>query len=66
MHRLGDPAGALELYARARKLRPERWDVVLWGLELALDLGHSSAARAIWESAEDLLPDADPRQVDAA
>jgi tetratricopeptide (TPR) repeat protein len=66
MHRLGDPAGALELYARASKLRPERWDVVLWGLELALDLGHSSAARAIWESAEDLLPDADPREVDAA
>lgn len=66
VHRLGDPARALELYRRARKLRPERWDVVLWGLELALDLGHSSAARAIWESAEDLLPDADPREVDAA
>jgi tetratricopeptide (TPR) repeat protein len=66
VHRLGDPARALELYRRARTLRPERWDVVLWGLELALDLGHSSAARAIWESAEDLLPDADPREVDAA
>ncbi len=66
VHRLGDPGRALELYRRARKLRPERWDVVLWGLELALDLGHSSAARAIWESAEDLLPDADPREVDAA
>jgi len=66
VHRLGDPTRAFELYRRARKLRPERWDVVLWGLELALDLGHSSAARSIWESAEDLLPDADPREVDAA
>ena len=66
VHRLGDPTRAFELYRRARKLRPERWDVVLWGLELALDLGHSSAAASIWESAEDLLPDADPREVDAA
>ena len=65
-HRMGDARGALALYARARKLRPERWDVVLWGLELALDLGHSSAAWAIWAGAEDLLPDADPRLVDAA
>lgn len=65
-HRMGDAEGALVLYARARKLRPERWDVVLWGLELALDLGHSSAAWAIWAGAEDLLPDADPRLVDAA
>lgn len=65
-HRLGRPDRAFALYRRARTLRPERWDVVLWGLELALDLGDSSAAWAIWQSAEDLLADADPRRLDAA
>ncbi len=65
-HRLGQPDRALALYGRARTLRPERWDVVLWGLELALDLGDSSAAWAIWQGAEDLLAGAEPRRLDAA
>lgn len=64
-HRLGRAERAFDRYRRARKLRPERWDVVLWGLELALDLGDSSAAWTIWRGARDLLPDADPKWVDA-
>lgn len=64
-HRLGHAERAFTLYRRARKLRPERWDVVFWGLELALDLGDSSAAWTIWRGARDLLPDADPKWVDA-
>ncbi len=64
-HRLGRADRAFHLYRRARKLRPERWDVVFWGLELALDLGDSSAAWIIWRGARDLLPDADPKWVDA-
>ncbi|MCH9685037.1 MAG: hypothetical protein K0V04_26610 [Deltaproteobacteria bacterium] len=63
-HRLGDAAVARELYARARKLRPERWDVVLAGVELELDLGHASAARAALAAHEDLLEAADPAQRD--
>lgn len=63
-HRLGDAAEARELYARARKLRPERWDVVLAGVELELDLGHASAARAAWTASEDLLEAADPTRRD--
>ncbi len=63
-HRLGDAARARELYARARKLRPERWDVVLAGVELELDLGHASAARAAWTAHEDLLEAADPARRD--
>lgn len=65
-HRLGRADRAFEHYRRARKLRPERWDVVFWGLELALDLGDSRAAWTIWRGARDLLPEADPRWVDAA
>ncbi len=63
-HRLGDAARARELYARARKLRPERWDVVLAGVELELDLGHASAARAALAAHEDLLEAADPARRD--
>lgn len=61
-HRLGDAAHAREHYARARKLRPERWDVVLSGVELELDLGHASAARAALAAHDDLLLSADPAQ----
>lgn len=64
-HRLGRADRAFTHYRRARKLRPERWDIVLWGLELALDLGDSRAAWTIWRGARDLLPEADPRWVDA-
>ncbi|MCX4243684.1 hypothetical protein [Paraliomyxa miuraensis] len=63
-HRLGDAAAARELYARARKLRPERWDLVLAGVELELDLGHASAARAAWAASKDLLEGADPTRRD--
>lgn len=59
-HRLGNPEQAASAYRRARKLRPDRWDVVLWGVELALDLGHPSAARTTWAEAEKLLRNADP------
>ncbi|MCA9649367.1 MAG: hypothetical protein KC501_05630 [Myxococcales bacterium] len=63
-HRLGDADRARELYARASKLRPERWDLVLDGVELELDLGHASAARAAWADHEDLLLAADPARRD--
>jgi tetratricopeptide (TPR) repeat protein len=63
-HRLGDASRARELYARASELRPERWDVVLAGVELELDLGHASAARAAWAAHEDLLEAADPARRD--
>jgi tetratricopeptide (TPR) repeat protein len=63
-HRLGDAERARELYARASELRPERWDLVLAGVELELDLGHASAARAAWAAHEDLLEAADPARRD--
>lgn len=63
-HRLGDATRARELYARASELRPERWDLVLAGVELELDLGHASAARAAWAAHEDLLEAADPARRD--
>ncbi|MCA9711485.1 MAG: hypothetical protein KDK70_36945, partial [Myxococcales bacterium] len=63
-HRLGDASTARALYARASSLRPERWDVVLAGVELELDLGHASAARATFDAHEDLLQAADPVQRD--
>jgi tetratricopeptide (TPR) repeat protein len=63
-HRLGDASRARALYARASELRPERWDVVLAGVELELDLGHASAARAAWAEHEDLLEAADPARRD--
>lgn len=63
-HRLGDADLAREHYARASTLRPERWDVVLDGVELELDLGHASAARAAYDAHEDLLLAADPARRD--
>lgn len=63
-HRLGDPDRARELYARASELRPERWDLVLAGVELELDLGHAAAARAAWARYADLLEAADPARRD--
>lgn len=63
-HRLGDAERARDLYARASELRPERWDLVLAGVELQLDLGHASAARAAWAAHEDLLESADPSRRD--
>lgn len=65
MHRLGRADAAFHRYARARRLRPERWDVALWGLELALDLGDAPAAQTLWARGKDLWSDADPKLVDA-
>lgn len=59
-HRIGEPWLALHLYRGARRLRPERWETVLAGLELALDLGHSAAARRTWLQAHELLGRAEP------
>jgi tetratricopeptide (TPR) repeat protein len=59
-HRIGEPWLALHLYRGARRLRPERWETVLAGVELALDLGHAAAARRTWLQADDLLQGADP------
>jgi tetratricopeptide (TPR) repeat protein len=47
-HRLGHPDLARAHYDRARLLHPERWDIVFWGLELEVDLGHAAAARQAW------------------
>ncbi len=58
-HRLGHPERALVHYRRARSLRPERWEVVAWGFELALDLGDAAAAREVWHQHANLLQDAD-------
>jgi tetratricopeptide (TPR) repeat protein len=59
-HRLGEPERALELYRRARSLRPDRWETVTAGLELALDLGDAAAAHHTWWADADLLRHADP------
>jgi tetratricopeptide (TPR) repeat protein len=64
-HRLGRPDQARSSYRRARKLHPERWDVVLAGLELELDLGHSSAAWRPWAREQLEHPAADPVTTDA-
>jgi tetratricopeptide (TPR) repeat protein len=64
-HRLGRPEEARSSYGRARKLHPERWDVVLAGLELELDLGHSSAAWRPWAREQLEHPEADPIAVQA-
>ena len=52
-HRLGRPQLAQERYRRASALYPERWDLVIAGLELQVDLGHASAARLTWALYED-------------
>jgi hypothetical protein len=59
-HRLGHPERAGDLYARASSLRPERWDLVLAGVELELDLGHPAAAGRRLDASAHLLEQADP------
>jgi tetratricopeptide (TPR) repeat protein len=59
-HRAGRAEAAAAGYARARSLRPERWETVAWQAELALDLGDAAAAAGILAQAERLLREADP------
>lgn len=59
-HRLGHAARALELVRRARSLRPDRWETVADGVELALDLGDAAAAHHTWWADAELLEHADP------
>jgi tetratricopeptide (TPR) repeat protein len=59
-HRLGEPERALELYRRARSLRPDRWETVAGGVELALDLGDAAAAHRTWWAEAEVLTRADP------
>ncbi len=62
-HRLGDAEGAAADYARARDLHPERWDVVMAGVELQLDLGHTAAAAQTWASSPTAQKKAPPGRV---
>ena len=64
-HRLGEPEGAAADYARASDLHPERWDVVMAGVELQLDLGHTAAASDLWAEATDALDEAPESRVHA-
>lgn len=64
-HRLGEPDGAADDYARASDLHPERWDVVMAGVELQLDLGHTAAASQQWTAATAALDEAPPGRVQA-
>jgi tetratricopeptide (TPR) repeat protein len=59
-HRLGQPDRALAQIRRARMLRPDRWETIVGGLELALDLGDAAAAHRTWWAEADLLERADP------
>lgn len=59
-HRLGDGERALEALRRARSLRPDRWETVVQGVELALDLGDAAAAHRTWWAEAELLAHADP------
>lgn len=59
-HKLGHPARARALIRRARTLRPERWELAVQGLELAMDLGDTPAAETAWRRDEPLLRAADP------
>lgn len=61
-HRLGDADRARAHYDRARLLHPERWDIVFWGLELEVDLGHAAAAHQAWAKLrkDPVLEGADP------
>jgi tetratricopeptide (TPR) repeat protein len=58
-HRLGHAQRALELYRRARSLRPDRWETVAGGVELALDLGDAAAAHHTWWAETKVLGKAD-------
>lgn len=64
-HRLGEPDGAADDYARASDLHPERWDVVMAGVELQLDLGHTAAASQQWNAATAALDEAPAGRVQA-
>jgi tetratricopeptide (TPR) repeat protein len=59
-HRLGQPDRALVQIRRARMLRPDRWETIVAGLELALDLGDAAAAHRTWWAEAELLERADP------
>ena len=59
-HMAGNPERALFHYRRARSLRPERWETIVWGLELALDIGDAAAAHRSWYEEQELLQQADP------
>ncbi|HLT40545.1 MAG TPA: bacterial transcriptional activator domain-containing protein [Enhygromyxa sp.] len=59
-HRLGQPTRAFELYRRARSLRPDRWETIAGGVELALDLGDAAAAHRTWWAEAEVLTRADP------
>ncbi|PRQ01193.1 tetratricopeptide repeat protein [Enhygromyxa salina] len=59
-HRLGEGERAMQLYRRARSLRPDRWETVVGGVELALDLGDAAAAHRTWWAEAKLLERADP------
>jgi tetratricopeptide (TPR) repeat protein len=59
-HRSGKPEAAMDHYRRARSLRPERWETVVGGVELALDLGDAPAAYRTWYEEHDVLGQADP------
>ena len=64
-HRLGRPERAVPHLRRARNLHPERWDLMLAGVELLLDLGHPSLARQVHDEAENLSREAAPSRRDA-
>ena len=59
-HRLGQSDRALELYRRARSLRPDRWETIAGGVELALDLGDAAEAHRTWWAEAKVLERADP------
>ncbi len=59
-HQLGQAQLAQIAYARASSLRPERWDLVARRVELELDLGHPSAARAVLAAVDARTTPADP------
>ncbi len=59
-HRAGYADRAMALYRRARFLRPDRWETVVGGLELALDLGDTSAAYRTWLEDHRVLDRAHP------
>ncbi|NVB40017.1 hypothetical protein G6O69_19385 [Pseudenhygromyxa sp. WMMC2535] len=58
--RIGEPEQALVLVRRARSLRPDRWETIAQGVELALDLGDAAAAHQTWWVEHEVLERADP------